>query len=168
MPDDLTTYTDDDLDALWRAVVVEQERRRILATAPQQAEELARQWADAVGRSDGDAWQQPRGAHDAYAAGAVVVLDGQAYRNDHAGVNPWRPGDVGAPWTPVWLIDGEWADTPPAKDDGSPAAWLSGVAYKVGDMVTHDGATWECVLAHTSHDGWKPSAATYAVWKKVA
>lgn len=165
---DITTLSDDDLDDLWRAVVVEQERRRILATAPQQADALARQWADASGRSDGDEWQQPLGAHDAYPAGAVVVLDGQAYRNDHAGVNPWKPGDVGAPWTPVWPDGDKWTTTPPAPAGGGAAAWLSGVAYKVGDMVTHDGATWECVLAHTSDDGWKPSAATYTVWKKVA
>ena len=164
---DLTQLNDAALNELRLDVALEQEKRYVLASAEQQAVELNERYTRAIGRADGDQWFAPTGAHNSYPAGAVVVLDGQAYRNDHAGVNPWKPGDVGAPWTPIWEVGGEWSEVPPAGDDGKPAAWMSGVAYKVGDKVTHDGAIWECVLAHTSHDGWAPSAATHAVWKKL-
>ena len=42
------TWTDDDLDALRVAVRIEQERRYVLATAPDRAEQTARQYRDAV------------------------------------------------------------------------------------------------------------------------
>lgn len=164
---DLSILNDAALDELRRDVVIEQEKRYVLAHAEQQAQELNERYTQAIGRKDGDEWIAPTGAHDAYPPKSVVSVGGQFFRNDHSGVNPWKPGDVNASWTPIWEVDGEWSDVPPVGDDGKPAAWMSGVAYKVGNKVTHDGATWECVLAHTSHDGWKPSAETHAVWKRI-
>ena len=77
----LTTLTDDDLDALRVAVLTEQERRALLASAPAQAEALAATYAAAIGRKDGDPWTQPTGAHDAYAKGARVRFDGKVYES---------------------------------------------------------------------------------------
>ena len=164
---DLTTLTDDDLDALRIEVLTEQERRDTLANAPTQAAALAATYAAAVGRKDGDPWTQPVGAHDAHRQGAIVTHGGQHYRSTRSG-NVWRPGDLNAPWEPVWPDNGEWTTTPPAGEDGQPAAWMSGVAYQPGDRVTHDGQTWEAKIAHTSHDGWKPSPATHAVWAPIS
>ena len=33
-----------------------------------------------------------------------------------------------------------------------------------GDQRTHGGRVWTAKLAHTTHEGWAPSAATHAVW----
>ena len=68
---DLTTYTDEDLDALRLQVLTEQERRHFIADAPSQAVELAERYAAAIGREDGDAWQALTGALDAYLQGAT-------------------------------------------------------------------------------------------------
>ena len=40
-------------------------------------------------------WQQPTGAHDAYAAGAVVTHNGKVWLNNHGNGNNWEPGVFG-------------------------------------------------------------------------
>lgn len=165
---DLTDYDDEALADLRIQVLTELERRQTIATAETQAEQIATRYAQAIGRRDGDQWVQPSGAHDSIPPGAIVTHEGQAYRNDHGGLNPWPPGTPNSGWTPVWADGDDWTTTPPAGEDGAPAAWMSGVAYQPGDTVTHDGAEWECILAHTSHDGWKPGPNTHAVWKPVS
>ncbi|HEU4421430.1 MAG TPA: peroxidase family protein [Pilimelia sp.] len=52
-------------------------------------------------------------------------------------------------------------EEPPA-----PAAWAPGVAYKVGDEVTHKGATYRCRQAHTSQSDWEPQL-TPALWLRL-
>ena len=63
---DLTTYTDEELDALRIEILTEQERRRLIADAPAQAAALAERYAAAIGRQDGDPWAQLTSAHAAY------------------------------------------------------------------------------------------------------
>lgn len=165
--DDLKALTGPEIDELLSMIHRELNRRHSIETAEQRVAEIAREYGDATGRVAGAAWRQPQGAHDSYPPKAITSLDGQHYRNDHTGVNQWKPTDLNSQWTPVWEVDGKWVDTPPAAEGGGPAKWMAGVNYKVGDKVTHDGFIWECVLDHTSHDGWKPMAATYEVWKKL-
>lgn len=43
-------------------------------------------------------------------------------------------------------------------------AWAVGQQVEVGDQRTHGGRVWTAKLAHTTHEGWAPSAATHAVW----
>ncbi|CAH1211396.1 hypothetical protein PAECIP111892_03558 [Paenibacillus auburnensis] len=43
-------------------------------------------------------------------------------------------------------------------------AWTAGIAYKAGDVVTYNGASYICLQAHTSLAGWEP-ATTPALWK---
>lgn len=43
-------------------------------------------------------------------------------------------------------------------------AWAVGQQVEVGDQRTHGGRVWTAKLAHTTHAGWAPSAATHAVW----
>ncbi|GAA0618595.1 lytic polysaccharide monooxygenase [Kutzneria viridogrisea] len=45
-------------------------------------------------------------------------------------------------------------------------AWTAGNAYKAGDVVTYDGASYKCSQAHTALPGWEPST-TPALWQKV-
>ena len=44
--------------------------------------------------------------------------------------------------------------------------WATGVAYKVGDQVTYNGATYQCLQAHTSQPDWTPPAVP-ALWQLV-
>lgn len=44
-------------------------------------------------------------------------------------------------------------------------AWAPGVAYKIGDQVTYNGAAYQCLQAHTSMAGWEPSNVP-ALWAK--
>ena len=43
------------------------------------------------------------------------------------------------------------------------AEWEAGVSYEVGDTVTYDGGSWECLQAHTSQAGWEPGVAA-SLW----
>ncbi|EFM12506.1 glycoside hydrolase family 18 [Paenibacillus curdlanolyticus YK9] len=43
-------------------------------------------------------------------------------------------------------------------------AWVANHAYKVGDIVTYNGKSYQCLQAHTSLVGWEP-ATTAALWK---
>ena len=154
---DLATLTDDELDALRRQVLTEQERRRILAAAPQQAEQIARQWADASGRHEGDEWRQPVGAFDAYPQGAVVAHNGKMWESTTP-ANVWEPGVSG--WREQASID-------PDTGEQTAPEWRQPVgghdAYRKGDRVTWKGSVWESVI-----DGnvWTPDAYPQG-WRKI-
>ncbi|HTX91622.1 MAG TPA: carbohydrate-binding protein [Anaerolineales bacterium] len=45
-------------------------------------------------------------------------------------------------------------------------AWAPNVAYAVGDTVTYNGSTYQCIQAHTSLTGWEPPNVP-ALWKLV-
>ena len=53
---------------------------------------------------------------------------------------------------------GEWG--------GGIAEWAVGTAYAVGDQVTYQGATYECLQAHTAIVGWYPNVVP-ALWATV-
>ena len=42
----------------------------------------------------------------------------------------------------------------------------NGVAYVTGDRRQYDGSLYKCLQAHTSQDGWTPTAAP-SLWSKV-
>lgn len=46
-------------------------------------------------------------------------------------------------------------------------AWTTGIAYKVGDIVTYNGLSYKCIQPHTSLEGWTP-AAVPALWSIVS
>ncbi|WP_127529631.1 glycosyl hydrolase family 18 protein [Paenibacillus kobensis] len=55
--------------------------------------------------------------------------------------------------------------TTTASGTGTPSnAWVANHAYKVGDIVTYNGKSYQCLQSHTSLTGWEP-AATGALWK---
>jgi chitodextrinase len=49
----------------------------------------------------------------------------------------------------------------------SAPAWAVGVSYTVGEQVTYDGATYQCIQANTSEPGWDPPAVP-ALWELVS
>ncbi len=88
-----------------------------------------------------------------------------------------KPGDVLA-WdgTLVEVIQGHTtqADWTPDKTPAlwrvyrTPAmtAWQPGIAVKVGETFTFEGASWQVVQAHTTQSAWVPDK-TPSLWKKV-
>ena len=162
---DLTTLTDDEARDLLAAVYADVQRRDTIAAAPAQAEALAAQYAQAIGRQDGDAYQPATGAHDAYPPGSVVEgIPGEYHR-----ATAWAshaPGTTGAPWERVWPDGDGWTTTPPA--DSGPLVWAVGISAVAGETVlSHKGRLWRCKVTHVTHAGWVPSAATHAVWTDI-
>ena len=147
---DLTTLTDEDLDALRVAVLTEIERRSTLADAPAQAAALADRYAAAIGRQDGDPWQAPTGAHDAYRQGATVTHNGKLWES-LTPANVWQPGVSGwreqvAQGYPAWV-------QPTGGHD----------AYKKGDRVSFDGSNYESLI---DANVWSPTGYP-AGWRKL-
>lgn len=54
------------------------------------------------------------------------------------------------------------------KGEGSQhPAWELGASYEKGDVVSHAGADWECIQAHTAHVGeWAPGEGDNVLWVK--
>ena len=97
----------------------------------------------------------------AWVAGESVLLgtrrlhNGKLYEALQAHVTQadWQPPNVPALWREV------------VEAPGTPE-WAVGVAYKVGDEVTYQGATYRCLQAHTSQAGWTPVAVP-SLWQVV-
>ncbi|MFD9706146.1 lytic polysaccharide monooxygenase [Lentzea sp. NPDC059081] len=51
--------------------------------------------------------------------------------------------------------------TPP-----SSGSWAAGTTYQVGSRVTYNGASYECLQAHTALAGWEPPN-TPALWRRL-
>ena len=59
--------------------------------------------------------------------------------------------------------------TSPTKAPAAPAApaggaWAAGTVYKAGDVVTFNGARYQCRQPHTAINSWEPSVYTLALW----
>lgn len=175
---DLTTFTDADLHDLSAQIAAEWERRRASAVTDQAITEVVTGLQDAgklpapAAGEDADTdvpWQDPGTDHSAmYHQGDHVTHNGRVWLSKHPGLNHWEPGAPG--------VDGRiWLDVTPAPTDPDPTdpesgepeiiAWGVGQEVEVGDLRTHDDYTWECILAHTTHEGWAPGPDTHAVWK---
>ncbi|GIE31387.1 cellulose-binding protein [Actinoplanes italicus] len=58
------------------------------------------------------------------------------------------------------------APTTPAPTNPGSTTWAAGTAYKAGDRVTYNGASYQCRQAHTALAGWEPPY-TAALWAAV-
>lgn len=94
-------------------------------------------------------------ANEPVIVGTVRAYGGKVYRCTQAHVTQadWTPPNVPALWQ-------EYDPHP------QPGAWAYPVAYKIGDLVTYQGATYRCIQAHTSQAGWTPPAVP-ALWQVV-
>ena len=97
-------------------------------------------------------------------AGQLLSDGGKVWRNV-AGVPLTTPpsGFPGAPsqWGHLFV---EVTAAPEPEPEPGVLAWAVGQTVTVGDKRTHNGRVWTAKLAHTTHEGWAPSAATHAVW----
>ena len=170
--------SDDQWGTLHATLLVEEERRRAAPLVEQGQAEVVEGLVDAgvvtgpdAGTTDTPvedlpAWVDPGIIHTSmYLRGAVITHKGRVWESTHPGLNHWEPGTPG--------VDGRiWLDVTPAPIDEETGeeqiiAWGVGQAVEVGDLRTHDGQTWECLLAHTTHEGWVPSPEAHTVWKLV-
>ena len=155
--DDLTALTDDEARDLLGRVYAEVQRRDAIANAPAQAEALSATYVAAIGRTDGDPWTQPVGAHDAYRTGATVTHGGKTWES-LTPANVLEPGVSG--WREVV------AEVPDTGEPGVPDfVQPSGAhdAYQIGDRVRFDGKVYESLLGGNA---WSPTAHK-AGWKLV-
>lgn len=93
-------------------------------------------------------------------------------------LNVWEPGAAGIDER-YWVEDGagqeksgtggETAPSPVESSDSDSGhkEWAVGLSVKTGEEYAHDGHLWRAKLDHTTHAGWIPSAATYAVWEDL-
>jgi hypothetical protein len=94
-------------------------------------------------------WRRPYGATDAYDIGDIVSYKGGLWictQGDGAGKNTWEPGVYG--WE---KYSAEPGPEPTVEE------WKQGTVYKVGDIVTHNGKTWECTQGDgAGNNSWEP------------
>lgn len=169
---DLTTLSDTGLHDLSAQIAAEWDRRRAATVTDQAVTKVITDLQDAgkitpppAGEDVDTAkpWADPGTDHSLmYRQGAYVTHQGRTWLNTHPHLNHWPPG----------TLNGGWIDVTPAPIDEETGeeqtiAWAVGQAVEVGDLRTHDGKTWRCKTAHTTHAGWPPSAATHAVWEPV-
>lgn len=125
-------------------------------------------------------WQDPGTDHSKmYHFGDVVRFEGKLVRSTHQGLNSWEPGTLGFDGR-IWEV----IDTPETETEtpetGEPSTsetnsddvpshkeWAVNLTVRTGEEYTHDGHLWRAKLDHTTHAGWIPSAATYAVWEDL-
>lgn len=101
--------------------------------------------------TDGEAWVQPVGAHNAVPLDVTVTDGGKTWRSKHP-ANVWPP----SPSSPWWE---EVTDNP------GPQPWALGAYYFMDTRVTFGGQTWRCLHEHLAQAGWEPGApGMYAVW----
>lgn len=88
-------------------------------------------------------------------------------------LNVWEPGSEGIDER-YWVeeTERETSDAPENSTEANPSdsghkEWAVGLSVKTGEEYTHDGYLWRAKLDHTTHAGWIPSAATYAVWEDL-
>lgn len=116
-----------------------------------------------------------------YRYGDKIRHGGKVWRDvlDPTGdkLNVWEPGSPGIDER-YWVEDGTGQDdgtggeTAPSSVESSDSdsghkEWAVGLSVKTGEEYTHDGHLWRAKLDHTTHAGWIPSAATYAVWEDL-
>lgn len=107
---------------------------------------------------------QRTGRHILYSIWQRVVGSAEAFYTcsdvDFGGSNPTP--------TPTPTPTGTATPTPtptPTTTPTQPAGtWAAGASYKAGDRVTYQGASYECVQAHTAIPGWEPPS-TSALWR---
>lgn len=148
---DLTTLTDEDLDALRVEVLNEQDRRRIITEAPARADQLAQQYETIMEAAPATPWAD---LTDRVGPGQRIVwTDGETYRNIS---RTWLNTDD----TPAAYPQG-WAQETGLPPDVAP--FVVGEAVEVGDLRTFEGIVYRVLQAHTTQADWAPPLAP-ALW----
>lgn len=158
---DLPSLSDEELSTLRTQVEEEIYRRNILASAPVYVEANSRAFLTARdGNPDPEnppLWVQPTTVP--YPMDYLVVWPegGPVYQSIHH-ANVWEPGSEHGQ---------TWVRKDPDPEPGEYIPWAIGQAVVVDDLRSHDGRLWKAKVAHTTHAGWEPGPASYAVWEDL-
>ena len=98
-------------------------------------------------------------------AGQLLLDGGKVWRNIATGPLTTPPSGFpggGVAWIGKLFVEHGGAVDP--EPEPGVLAWAVGQTVTAGDKRTHNGRVWTAKLAHTTHEGWAPSAATHAVW----
>jgi hypothetical protein len=151
---DVTTLTDQELKDLQVAVSDEQNKRYALTAIPQQMAVLNAGYLTAEGTTEGDAWRQPTGAHDAYPKDWIAAHNGKDWRS-LLDANVWEPGVA------------NWAES--VAPGGGYPLWVQPTgatdAYHIGDKV-HYMPTVKNYESLIDGNTWSPEAYP-AGWKEI-
>jgi hypothetical protein len=151
---DYTQLTDSEVAQLKSEATLEQDRRLRIAEAPAKAEAVSIEYLQDAGQIDGADWVQPTGAHDCYPLGYTVTFDGKLWESLIT-ANTTVPGS-----DPRW-----WKDLTTVVD---PNAWDPNYkSYLVGDIVTYETKSYDCLQEHVSQPGWDPVSVP-ALWHDQA
>lgn len=148
---DITGYTDQELENLRVDILNEVDRRRVISTAQQTAQQQADAYAAAV---QTDAPIPAASLPDSLGPGvAITWTDGNTWRNKSGA---WLPKTA----TPATYPLGWTQETglPPSVDVWSPTA-----TYKVGDLASYNGATYRCIQPASPNPTWTPDVAV-SLW----
>ena len=109
--------------------------------------------------SDFEAWNNPGTIHsEMYLLGDIVAHGGRVWESTHAGLNHWEPGAPGIDYR-IWQdVTDDLIDTGEPDDPLEYPEWKPGVIYSEGDVITHNGISYEVTQGHTSQEGWEPPA----------
>src|SRR5690606_23877388 len=119
----------------------EENRRAALPYVAERENEIVQEYQEAhppeVDEDTGiPIWRAPSGAHDAWPIDAVVIYQGQQWRNVHHAPNAWEPGNPQHMWEQLTFPEPE-PDTPEYP------AWVQPTgahdAYPPGATVEHNG-----------------------------
>lgn len=141
---DVHALTDDELESLRRAVLSEKAKRKEVGTSPEKIEAAIAEYQVASGKGQGEPWERPVTALDAYREGAEVEDEGEVWVSTHAN-NTAKPGVSG--WRLKPELDEGGNEIPP------PYVPPSGAhdSYGKGERVTHNGQVWEAVRSGVVH-----------------
>lgn len=163
---DVETVEDHQIRELRQILRDEETRRAALPYVAEREDEIAREYQDAhppeVDEATGlPIWKMPSGAHDAWPIGAVVIYEGQQWRNIHPAPNAWEPNTIHGQWEQLTFPE-------PESDAPEHPAWVapSGAhdVYPPGAIVEYEGVLWRNV--HTSGNSWSPGPAQH-MWEKI-
>lgn len=135
-------YDDDENAAADLQALADAERAAAVVKAEEDRAILdAITYLSTTAHTDGAAWVQPVGAHDAYPKGATVTHVGKNWES-LIPANVWAPGvsgwrEVGSEGYPAWV------QPTGAHDD-----------YDLGANVTHNGQDWTSIVPNNV---WEPS-----------
>ncbi|MFI9552048.1 lytic polysaccharide monooxygenase [Nonomuraea endophytica] len=76
------------------------------------------------------------------------------------------PGEPTPTPTPTPTVTPTPTPTPTPTATGPAGSWAAGTAYTPGTQVTYNGATYQCLQAHTAIPGWEPPNVP-ALWRRT-
>lgn len=148
---DIGSVSDAELRRLKRMIDGELSRRETLANAGRAMDDISRSVLAARGQVDGDEWEQPTDATNAYPKDWTVTHDGKTWVS-LTPANVWEPGVSG--WREV-------------VEEGETPEWVQPTgehdAYQTGDHVMFEGQEYVSLIDGNT---WSPTAYPQG-WEKI-